>query len=253
MTYKGRSDTVRDDSWYIRDWRARWGCKDSSGKEQETSLAQGQYLFLLKKNLPLQLHSASTSSVSGLVPSCCSSTPSTSKSTTKAAATKEPARHSKRLSIEFPFFSPCGTSRTEQDTIQTWVATLPSEDFVDFPVFSSCSLRLKSCMLHHATCSAFYAILVIIQVLLDILTWISVLRRCCQRKTWIYHNSSWVPEGPPLHYHRCFGLPLQGPLSPPLSLLCHLKIIKRITPPWGTPKSHLFSCSLIQDLRCCHM
>lgn len=49
MTYKGRSDTVRDDSWYIRDWRARWGCKDSSGKEQETSLAQGQYLFLLKK------------------------------------------------------------------------------------------------------------------------------------------------------------------------------------------------------------
>lgn len=49
MTCKGRSDTVRDDSWYIRDWRARWGCKDSSGKEQEKSQAQGQYLFLLKK------------------------------------------------------------------------------------------------------------------------------------------------------------------------------------------------------------
>lgn len=83
----------------------------------ETNLAQRQYLFLLE-NLPLKLHSASTSSVSGLVSPCCSATPSTSKSTTKAAATKEPSRHSKCLCIELPFFSPCGTPRTEQDCIQ---------------------------------------------------------------------------------------------------------------------------------------
>lgn len=93
------------------------GCTDSSDKEQETKLAQRQNLFLLK-NLPLELHSASTSSVSGLGSPRCSASPSTSKSPTKAAATKEPSGHSKRLRVELPFFSPRGAPRTEHGCIQ---------------------------------------------------------------------------------------------------------------------------------------
>lgn len=92
-------------------------CTDSLDKEQETNLAQRKNLFLLK-NLPLKLHSASTSSVSGLGSPRCSASPSTSKSPPKAAATKEPSGHSKRLRVELPFFSPCGAPRTEHDRIQ---------------------------------------------------------------------------------------------------------------------------------------
>lgn len=88
-------------------------CTDSSGKEYETNLAQREHLLLLE-HLPLKLHSASTSSVSGLVSPRCSTPPSTSKSTSEAAAAKEPSRHSKGLCIELPLLSPRGAPGTEQ-------------------------------------------------------------------------------------------------------------------------------------------